>query len=95
MLSFLRWFSKEGEYAHIVASVSVHPERAEAARRAIVKGAYEDRGTRDDGALILVTRTEPPLVVVARVESQSGGRPDLRLIHVAEVRGTGIRYNEP
>lgn len=93
MLSFLRWFSREGAYARIIPAGGIHPERANIAERAIFKGDYEDKGTRDDGALILLTRTKPPLVVVAKVISETGEKPNLLLIHVAEVR-TGARFNE-
>ena len=93
MLYFLLWFSKQGEYERILAWPHVKPRLADTAERAIAKGAYEDRGTRDDGAMILVTKTEPPLVVVAKVRSEAGGRPDLLMLNVAEVRGEGHRFS--
>ena len=91
MLSFLKWFSKEGDYAHILRGPAVHPDRAGAAERAIRSGEYEDRGTRDDGAMILVTHTTPPMVLIAKTVSEAGERPDLLLIHAAEVRGESLR----
>ena len=87
MLSFLKWFSRERGYARILRGPAVHPDRAAAAERAIRSGGYEDRGTRDDGAMILVARTEPPMVLIAQIVSEAGERPDLLLLHAAEVRG--------
>ncbi|HEY0626295.1 MAG TPA: hypothetical protein VGD10_06135 [Allosphingosinicella sp.] len=91
MLTLLRWFSKEGEFGQIVAAPSIHPSRADLAHKAIVKAAYENRGIRDDGVRILVTKTQPPMVVAAQICPDSGSRPTLRMLHVAEVRGEGLR----
>lgn len=90
MLTFLRWFSSEGEFGQIVAAPSVHPTRADLAHKAIVKAAYENRGIRDDGVRILVTKTHPPMVVAAKILSDNGNRPTLRMLHVAEVRNESI-----
>lgn len=91
MLSFLKWFSKGGEYAHILRGPAVHPDRAASAERAIRSGDYEDCGTREDGAVVLVTHTDPPMVLIAKTVSEAGQRPNLLLMHAAEVRGESLR----
>jgi hypothetical protein len=74
-----------GEYANVANSGAIHPERGRTAANAIRKGHYEKRGTRDDGAVILVTRTDPAMVVVGKVNSEAGRKPDLFLLHLAEM----------
>jgi hypothetical protein len=91
----MKWFSKDGDYAHILRGPAVHPDRAANAERAIRSGNYEERGTRDDGAMILVTRTAPPMVLIAKAVSEAGERSDLLLIHAAEVRGESLRSTHP
>lgn len=86
MLSLFRKLSLAGEYESIRAAPSIHPDRADRAEKAIAQGTYEDRGARDDGVRILLTRTIPPLVVVARIVSSGGGKANLQMLHVAEVR---------
>ena len=87
MLNFLKGFGKDAPFARILAWPHVDPSRADAAERAIAKGAYEDRGKRPDGSTILVTKTAPALVVVAKVRAEGEGKPDLLMLHIAEVRG--------
>jgi len=89
LLSFLRGISKPREYARILAWPHIDAARANAAERAIARGDYENRGARNDGALVLVTKTKPALVVIAEVRAEAGGKPDLLMLHVAEVRGSG------
>lgn len=84
MLPRIGWFGR-GEYANIANSGAVHPERGRAAANAIRRGRYEKRGTRDDGAVILVTSTDPAMIVVGKVLAEAGRRPDLFLLHLAEV----------
>ena len=62
-------------------------DRGQKAEQAIARGNYLDCGTRDDGALVMSLDTEPPLVVVARLEPNEGGKPDLVLLAAVEVRG--------
>jgi hypothetical protein len=41
--------------------------------------------------MILVTRTTPPMVLIAKIVSEASERHDLLLIHAAEVRGESLR----
>ncbi|HEY0627390.1 MAG TPA: hypothetical protein VGD10_11740 [Allosphingosinicella sp.] len=81
-------FRKNKAFGRIRHAPAVNFERGQKAEQAIERGKYLECGTRDDGALVMSLATDPPLVVVARLESGEGAKPDLTILAVVEVKGS-------
>ncbi len=50
-------------------------EIAAIARSALLAGRWDDRGAAEDGALVVVTRTQPPIAVIGHIRREIDGSP--------------------
>lgn len=77
-------------FAAVTLPGNLDEETARIAREALQAGRWDDRGTGENGALILSTRTGPAIALIGRVSRNAEGLPCFDASHAAAFAQPGV-----